>query len=94
MPRFPKRSVGLSGASTAAVGKVQAKKIVMEGGMGMANEADRGAAASILLVEDDPLGQKVGKAMLTHFGCQVDVAGNGREAVDALSRRDPGAGKR
>lgn len=53
----------------------------------MANEADRGAAASILLVEDDPLGQKVGKAMLTHFGCRVDVAGNGREAVDALSRQ-------
>jgi CheY-like chemotaxis protein/HPt (histidine-containing phosphotransfer) domain-containing protein len=55
--------------------------------MGMVNEADRGVAASILLVEDDPLGQKVGKAMLTHFGCRVDVAGNGREAVDALSRQ-------
>jgi len=57
------------------------------GEKGMANEADRGAAASILLVEDDPLGQKVGKAMLTHFGCRVDVAANGREAVDALSRQ-------
>jgi CheY-like chemotaxis protein/HPt (histidine-containing phosphotransfer) domain-containing protein len=55
--------------------------------MGIANEADRGAVASILLVEDDPLGQKVGKAMLTHFGFRVDVAGNGREAVDALSRQ-------
>ena len=53
----------------------------------MMNEADKGAAASILLVDDDPLIQKVGKAMLAHFGCRVDVAGSGREAVDALSRQ-------
>ncbi len=48
-------------------------------------EADKGAAASILLVDDDPMIQKVGRAMLVHFRCRVDVAGSGREAVDALS---------
>lgn len=53
----------------------------------MVNEADRGLAASILLVDDDPLSQKVGKAILTHFGCRVDVAVNGREAVDASFRQ-------
>ena len=54
---------------------------------GMMNETDKGAAASILLVDDDPMSQKVGRAMLAHFGCRVDVAGSGREAVDALSRQ-------
>jgi len=53
----------------------------------MVNEKDGGAAPSILLVDDDLLSQKVGKAMLAHFGCRVDVAGNGREAVDASSRQ-------
>ena len=51
----------------------------------MMNDVDKGAAASILLVDDDPMIQKVGRAMLAHFGCRVDVAGSGREAVDALS---------
>ena len=51
----------------------------------MMNETDKGVAASILLVDDDPMIQKVGRAMLAHFGCRVDVAGSGREAVDALS---------
>lgn len=42
---------------------------------------------SILLVEDDLLIQKVGKAILAHCGCSVDVAGNGREAVEAFARQ-------
>jgi CheY-like chemotaxis protein/HPt (histidine-containing phosphotransfer) domain-containing protein len=53
----------------------------------MVSETERGSAVSILLVEDDPLIQKVGKAMLAHFGCRVDIAGNGREAVDAFFRQ-------
>jgi two-component system, sensor histidine kinase and response regulator len=42
-------------------------------------------SAHILLVEDNPVNQAVGKAMLETFGCKVDVVGNGREAVSALS---------
>ncbi len=53
----------------------------------MMNNRESGSTVSILLVEDDPLIQKVGKAMLSHFGCRVDIAGNGREAVDACSRQ-------
>jgi CheY-like chemotaxis protein len=41
----------------------------------------------VLLVEDNPLNQMLGKAMLEHCGCRVEVAGNGREAVDALNRQ-------
>jgi signal transduction histidine kinase/DNA-binding response OmpR family regulator/HPt (histidine-containing phosphotransfer) domain-containing protein len=42
----------------------------------------------VLLAEDHPINQEVAVAMLEAFGCQVDVASNGREAVDAVKRRD------
>lgn len=41
--------------------------------------------ANILLVEDNTINQVVGKDMLEHFGCVVDIAGNGKEAVDAIA---------
>jgi CheY-like chemotaxis protein/HPt (histidine-containing phosphotransfer) domain-containing protein len=53
----------------------------------MMNNTESGSTISILLVENDPLIQKVGKAMLAHCGCRVDIAGNGREGVDAFSRQ-------
>jgi CheY-like chemotaxis protein/HPt (histidine-containing phosphotransfer) domain-containing protein len=44
--------------------------------------------AHILLVEDNTVNQEVGKAMIEHFGCVVDVANNGQEAVDAVATRN------
>ncbi|MCX6692495.1 MAG: response regulator [Methanoregula sp.] len=41
--------------------------------------------ARILLVEDNPVNQELGLAMLTNFGCEVDIASNGIEAVKAFS---------
>ncbi|MHB8909457.1 MAG: response regulator [Syntrophales bacterium] len=51
----------------------------------MMHNTEAGPTISILLVDDDLLIQKVGKAILAHCGCCVDVAGNGREAVEAFA---------
>jgi CheY-like chemotaxis protein len=36
----------------------------------------------VLLAEDNPVNRKIGKLMLEKLGCQVEVAVNGREAVE------------
>ena len=41
---------------------------------------------SVLLVEDHKVNQTVGKGMLEHLGCSVEIADNGRIAVDKYSR--------
>lgn len=42
----------------------------------------------ILLVEDNPVNQEVTLGMLSVHGCRADVAGNGREALDAIAARE------
>jgi PAS domain S-box-containing protein len=41
----------------------------------------------VLLVEDNELNQQVAAELLRAMGCQVDIAGNGREALDKLEER-------
>ena len=43
---------------------------------------------SILLTEDDPVVQKIIPLLLMKYGYQVDVAGNGREALRMLEKND------
>ncbi len=54
-------------------------------------DAPRSAAATvsarILLAEDNPVNQEVALAMLQSFGCSVDIACNGNDALQALTRK-------
>lgn len=43
--------------------------------------------ARVLLVEDDPVNQIVASKVLKLFGCSVDIASNGREALDMLAEQ-------
>ena len=41
--------------------------------------------ARALLVEDNPVNQRIGQAMLQRLGCVVETARNGQQALDALT---------
>jgi PAS domain S-box-containing protein len=41
----------------------------------------------VLVVEDNPVNQRLAVAMLAKLGVQTDVAGNGREAIECLTRQ-------
>jgi two-component system sensor histidine kinase/response regulator len=51
------------------------------------NKAEGGSTFCILMVDDDPMIRSLGKAILERNGCQVEVSGSGREAVEAFSRK-------
>ena len=40
--------------------------------------------SNVLLVEDNPVNQEVGRTMVEAFGCRVEVASNGSEALDRM----------
>jgi len=46
------------------------------------------AGISILLTEDDPVAQIIVSRMLKRYGYLVDVASDGKEAIDALEKND------
>ena len=42
----------------------------------------------VLLAEDNPVNQELGRMVLEVFDCEVDMVWNGREAVEAIFKRD------
>lgn len=51
------------------------------------NKGERGSTFCILMVDDDPSIRDVGRMMLEHCGCRVEVSESGREAVAAFARQ-------
>ncbi|MDE2158598.1 MAG: response regulator, partial [Burkholderiales bacterium] len=47
----------------------------------------RHAGARVLLAEDDPTGQRVLQELLAHVGIDVDIAADGRAAIEQAQRR-------
>jgi signal transduction histidine kinase/CheY-like chemotaxis protein len=48
------------------------------------DDGESGTKIQVLVAEDDPINQKVLSKLLEKLGCDVDVAANGQEAVDAV----------
>jgi signal transduction histidine kinase/CheY-like chemotaxis protein len=54
---------------------------------GQRNSLDALRGARILLVEDNDMNQIIATEILTDAGCEVDVAADGREAIDMVGRK-------
>ena len=53
---------------------------------GEADVSPRRVKPRVLVVDDNPVNQRVASSLLQRLGCRVDVAANGQEAVDTLDR--------
>jgi len=51
------------------------------------NVTSTSVKAHILLAEDNSVNQEVAEAMLKNVGCQIDIANNGLEALEAVARK-------
>jgi two-component system, sensor histidine kinase and response regulator len=70
------------------VSKVEARKLEFDpfATGALAHDASVGVAGPrVLLVEDNPVNQEVAHVMLGRLGCDVAIAVNGREALEAMA---------
>ncbi len=68
---------------------IQHKQVLSSQHMSKAGAVDKVnalAGLQVLLAEDQPVNQEVARSMVESFGCRVEVASNGQEALDALAK--------
>ena len=53
----------------------------------MSDDAPQVTRKSVLVVEDNPVNQRVARALLERMGLNPDIAANGREALESLLRQ-------
>jgi CheY-like chemotaxis protein len=83
------RLLGSLAAVLRADGRAAAKAEAGSRGNGQLSlRTSKPIGAKVLLVEDDKINQVVARKLLEIFGCRVEVAGDGREAV-ALAATTP-----
>jgi signal transduction histidine kinase/DNA-binding response OmpR family regulator len=82
----PVRASALYDCVAAVIGGVRVGAAAPMVTAGVLAEARSRARAHMLVVEDNRVNQKVAAAMLEKLGFRVDVAANGREAVEAVVR--------
>jgi PAS domain S-box-containing protein len=84
----PVRASLLFDALSAAWGeRTAAKTERVRSGPASSGGADRhGVPCRVLVAEDNPVNQKVARAMLERLGCHVDLVANGREALEMACR--------
>jgi len=70
--------------TTSLLPSIQREKSAHVGKATTASIADRATALRILVVDDNEINQVVACKFLQKLGCQVEVARNGREAVDSI----------
>ena len=56
----------------------------------VANEVKRAYTGRVLLVEDNAINQRVARRFLERLGCEVQVVGDGKQAVEAFQRNSYG----
>ena len=71
-------------ASTLGAQSGKNPQLIFESSDG--DKANAFPGARVLLAEDQPVNQEVARCMVESFGCRVEVASNGQEALDALSK--------
>jgi CheY-like chemotaxis protein len=82
----PLRHAHLAACVAAAMGmsvELQMQPNMLPAGMG---ENDLELGMKVLVVEDNAVNQKVAAIILEKFGCRVDLAANGLEALEASMR--------
>jgi len=77
------RALGISGQLVTKYTAAESRARKAE----LARKKIAGKTPRILLVEDNPTNQRVGEKMLEKLSCSVDVAVNGKQAMEMFSRQ-------